>query len=128
CSTNVMRYRNIFAMGVMSVVAGLPGCDNSPSGSCVAMPNPGIAIEIRDAVTRAPAAQGATGYITSGAFTGQLHGGLELEMFGADDRPGSYSVVIEKPGYQRWDTSGVVVKALRCGVDTARFVALLQPA
>jgi hypothetical protein len=44
----------------------------------------------------------------------------------AGERPGTYSVRIERAGYEAWDTSGVSVRAGECGVIPVQLVAHLS--
>ena len=45
----------------------------------------------------------------------------------ASERPGTYDVTVEAPGYGPWQRAGVRVRAGECHVRTAELTALLQP-
>jgi hypothetical protein len=46
---------------------------------------------------------------------------------GAYERPGTYSVRVERNGYRPWDTTRVRVHADRCGASPVQLVARLSP-
>lgn len=114
----------------------LGGCDELPifdRGVCTAHVQRGLEIRVEDAVTGAPVADGAVGSARDGDFLDLLdvvgwdstH--VATTLGGAEERPGVYRVVIDRPGYARWDTTGVRVADAECHVRPARFTARLQP-
>jgi hypothetical protein len=49
-----------------------------------------------------------------------------LPLLGAGERGGTYRVVVQKPGYEDWVKTGVVVAEGRCHVVTTTLTARLQ--
>jgi len=112
------------------LAAALCSCDENDVGVCPAVINPGVEVEVRDALTGLPAASGAAGIVFDDSFSDSLRisgyaGDDALRMAAAWGRSGSYSVVIQKPGYRVWTDSHVVAARGRCGVITARIKARL---
>jgi hypothetical protein len=112
----------------------LAGCDLPALGGCDHWERPAIQVEVRDATTGRPAANGAFGWVQDGRFMDSLRVVINhyepdeaLQMRGAPDRPGTYHVVIQKPGYVTWERRNVRARASGCSVDTERLTASLQP-
>lgn len=107
----------------------LSGCDLVDPGVCTTDVQPAIIVQVRDAATQAPAASGATGVVRDGSFTAELRladlGENALELRGADERAGTYTVTIHKPGYQQWEQEGVRVRDASCHVETVTLQASL---
>jgi hypothetical protein len=51
--------------------------------------------------------------------------GNTLELFGALERPGTYTVTVDKPGYQQWKQERVRVRDGSCHVQTVTLQANL---
>lgn len=80
---------------------------------------PPIVVEVRDADTGAPAAQGAGGTIRKGDYVAQLKSPTpteQLVLISAGDA-GTYDVLVQKPTYVDWRKNGVVVEGGQCGVQ-----------
>lgn len=109
--------------------ATLSGCDILDPGVCTTDVQPAIIVEVRDAATQAPAAAGATGTVRDGSFNDELRpfdvGEGALRLHGAYERPGRYTVTIDKAGYQQWQQEHVRVRDARCHVQTATLQAHL---
>jgi hypothetical protein len=99
----------------------------NPFLSCTSQVQAGIAVEVKDAATGVPAADGARGIVRDGAFVDSLFG-TSTHMSGAYERPGVYEVIIAKEGYREWRTAGVEVTSGRCHVNTAQLLAMLERA
>jgi hypothetical protein len=110
---------------------GSSSCDILGPTVCTTEAVPAIIVEVRDAGTQAPAANGATGYARDGDVEVVLENWDPQEdaltLVGAYERAGTYSVTVEKPGYQSWKQGAVVVTRGECHVRTARLTANLQP-
>lgn len=91
-----------------------------------------ISIEVRDALTRAPAAQGATGRIQDGEYIVPLQPIISAEpllLLASRGGPGRYDVMVRKSGYQDWVRRRVYVAQGPCGVkQTVKLRAYLQRA
>ncbi|HEX6373976.1 MAG TPA: hypothetical protein VF006_33920 [Longimicrobium sp.] len=118
----------LLACGVL-LPAALSGCDLTDPRVCTTEARPAIVVQVRDAATHAPAASGATGVVRDGSITAQLQladpGENALELRGADERPGMYTVTIDKPGYQQWRQERVRARDGGCHVQTVTLQASL---
>ena len=125
--------RALFALGSLSLGGcGLP----FDATGCTADVRPAVIVEIRDARTAAALAYDARGVIRDGAYVDSL---TPYESSTADqrdlfsrqagyERPGTYTVEVQRVGYRAWTTSGVRVTKGVCHVDTQRVRADLLPA
>lgn len=116
----------LLACGVL-LPATLSGCDILDPGACTTDVHPGIVVQVRDAATQEPAVSGATGVISDGSYTEELQSLSVnlLELVGALERAGTYTVTIDKPGYQQWKQERVRVRDGRCHVQTVTLQANL---
>ena len=97
---------------------------------CPAHLPPPILVEVRDATTGQPAAQGASGWITSGSYTSPLMPAAADEplVLASEGGAGTYDVAVQKAGYSTWTRNGVLVRGGRCGVQRSVVLgAALQP-
>lgn len=88
----------------------------------------GISVQVQDSVSGAAAATGARLVLREGAYVeiaDQPLGGVSLS--GAGERPGVYSVTVEKAGYHDWTRTNVRVTADECHVQGVSLTARLQP-
>jgi hypothetical protein len=96
---------------------------------------PGVVVMVTDAETGAAVAFEATGRVQDGTYVDELspyeRSGGDLSTLysfrGADERPGTYEVFVEREGYAPWSTTGVRVTAGVCHVRTVRVQAELTP-
>jgi hypothetical protein len=90
-----------------------------------------IVVEVRDAATGEPAAAGATGTIRGGGTETPpvLPSSNERLRLYSTGGPGTYDVVVQKPGYLDWRRGGVHVEGGNCGVEREVVVRadLLRP-
>src|SRR5688572_11785811 len=129
-----MPPEKVYSALVFTLVS-LTGCTNPFGGSylCPAVITPAIVVEIRDARTGAPVANGARGAVHDGPYTDSLtpYEGIGLDPTtlvsrrAADERPGTYAVEVNHPGYRTWSVAGVRAVAGTCGVRTRRISASL---
>jgi predicted lipoprotein with Yx(FWY)xxD motif len=109
----------------------LVACDDTVF--CSDSVEPAIDVEIRDSESGLPAAELATGYVRDGDYVDSLRTargngqGVPLSLQAADERPGVYTVVVIKDGYQTWRKDGVRVGRDECHVRTASLIADLVP-
>lgn len=104
---------------------------------CTTSVEPGLEIQVRDARTGAPAAAGVVAIARDGAYTDTLRvagwngppgDSTATTVAGASERPGTYDIRIQKPGYRAWERTGVRVRDDECHVVTVRLDVLLEPA
>jgi hypothetical protein len=116
----------------MPLVAGaalLAGCSDifSPR-ACTMEARPGITVVVLDSATNAPVGEGARIIATDGAFADTV---VTVADYGGPygfvhERAGSYTVRVEKEGYQSWSTSDVRVIRGDCHVHTTSVAARLS--
>jgi len=97
-------------------------------GACDTGISPGILAEIRDAQSGAPLADSAHGHATDGAFSDSLRPYSGLALHAADERSGTYSLFVTRPGYATWSASGIRVSRGRCHVSTANITVRMDRA
>jgi hypothetical protein len=128
-----MTRRPILVAGV--AIATLRCSGDGPT-VCTASVEPAIVVEIRDARTGAPIAEGARGVVRDGAYVDSLApyaftGASPSTMYSrraADERPGRYAVeIIHYPAYQTWTATDVRVERGECHVSTVTLQARLEP-
>jgi hypothetical protein len=130
----------VLALLPFAVLAPL-GAGCSSGYGCAAVEEYAVEVEVRDAATGEPAADGATGTLRDGGYTetmrvgGWLYApdvpagtGVGTTLVGAMERPGTYTVRIEKPGYEPWERRGVRVTSDVCGVNVVQLRADLRRA
>lgn len=100
---------------------------------CTASIEPGIVVRVIDAATRHPIGDRAVGTVKDGTYVDSLvpYGssgmtGQLVSLRAADERPGTYTVYVERPGYQAWSLSGVEVERGECHVRTVQVDAPLE--
>jgi hypothetical protein len=120
-------------IGAIAVLGALSGC-LAVQGTidCTCEYVYGINVLIRDAHTDEPLASGATVTIRDFKYVEELKimpspvDSKPLCAYGAGERPGTYSITIEKPGYKKWERSGVAVTADECHVKRVTVNAYLE--
>jgi hypothetical protein len=80
--------------------------------------------------SRVVKADGATGYVKDGSYVDSLQAygerdGVLSSMDAAFERPGTYTVVVMKDGYQTWERQAVKVGHDVCHVQTVTLTANL---
>lgn len=119
---------------LLTCLLALTGCGSSDGVLCGDHVERGIVVAVYDAQTHAPIAKDAVGTIEDGSYMetltpagGDSQGNL-ISIGGAFERPGTYTVRIEKSGYQTWEKKNVRVTKGVCNVNTVTLEADLQPA
>jgi hypothetical protein len=122
---------------IIVTVVSLAGCSNPGARYyCPAVVTPAVVVEIRDAATGAPLANGAKGAVHDGAYVDSLtpYEGIGpdpntlISLRAADERPGNYAIEITHAGYRTWTVAGVRAVDGACGVITRRISASLARA
>jgi hypothetical protein len=92
----------------------------------------GLIVHVRDSISGAPAASGASLEARSilGVDTASFPAGRpEFDaspLQAAGERPGIYDVTVRKAGYRDWTQTGVRVTADECHVRPTRLTAQMQ--
>ncbi|MBI5472522.1 MAG: hypothetical protein HY961_09275 [Ignavibacteriae bacterium] len=97
--------------------------------ACTLEARAGMQVDIRDASTNLPAASAAIVLAHDGAYTDTLRGfplADSLTVYGVFERPGIYTLIISKQGYQTWMQDNIVVNKDECHVITAKVTAMLE--
>jgi len=120
--------RSLLWITALSCLAALGSCRY-----CSTSIEPAIEVQVRDVESGLPAAERATGYVQDGSYVDSLQTygsngqGVPLSFRAADERPGIYTVVVIKEGYQTWKREGVRVDRDECHVQTRSLTAALVP-
>lgn len=120
----------LFGVAAATVIA----C-GSPTDVCVAIPVSAVAVHVRDARTGAFSASNTTLIASSVGYADTVSYGpiptADSLPLRAGNRPGTYSLLVRKPGYRDWGRSGVTVReaAPPCGGRpvTVELDAVLEP-
>lgn len=124
------------ALPLAAILVFTAGCrDTVDTISCPAVVAPAVDVEVRDARTGAPLAQGVEGSVRDGTFVDALkpYRGVSADpatlvsLQAAAGRPGTYTILVERTGYLPWTVTGVKVTKRECGVETVLVHANLVP-
>jgi hypothetical protein len=122
-------------MASSALLLSTVACGDSSGPVCLPVERLAVEVEVRNAQTGALRADSARGVAQDGTFTDSLlivrYEGADIvpaALGGAYGRPGMYTLRVERPGYQLWDTAGVRVIADECGPITVHLLARLSPA
>jgi hypothetical protein len=118
------------AAGVSAAVL-LSACGVFDTG-CNTYGVPGLSVTLRDSSTSAPTAAGATVTVVDGSFreVHQVPTDVRYDdavVTAVVERPGRYTVMANKQGYQPWVRSEVTVAKHGCHVITTALAILLVP-
>ncbi len=121
-----MSASRVGALFILPVLAacGTVADPTEPEVGCTDEGGASVIAEIRDPAGR-PAAIGATMILREGTYAdtvGPADVFDELRKAAGNRRPGRYSVVVRKPGYDRIVLQGVVAQGGPCGVVTPTVV------
>ena len=128
----------VVALGLSFVACGAeqgdPAVDQTGVVLCTLETFSGLSVEIRDAVSGAPGACGASGTLEEGAYVEALTDAGQCRripdspyLWGAFGRAGTYRVTVTKPGYQTWVQEPVIVAFDGCHVIPVVLQANLEP-
>ena len=115
------------------MLIGAVACAGSTSPVCTEDVRPALAVYVKDAVTGAGVASGASLVAREGSYKDSVaapEGRPDLDnspLYAAAERAGTYQLTVTKTGYGAWTQSNVRVTANECHVNTATLTALLQP-
>jgi hypothetical protein len=110
----------------------LAACGTDPA-ACTLSIEPAITVRALDAGTGQNVTDGAEGTVSDRTYADSLRP-AELDMAqrvqllrAADERPGTYDVFVERPGYQAVSLSAVEVTAGECHVHTVAVDITMVP-
>jgi hypothetical protein len=119
-------------VGWYSILIGAAACSSPTSTVCTLEFRPGVAVYVKDSVTGAGVASGASLVVREGSYKDSVaapNSRPDLDnyaLLAAGERSGTYQVTVLKPGYAAWLQSNVRVTSNRCHVNTVNLTALLQ--
>ncbi|MEM7413933.1 MAG: carboxypeptidase-like regulatory domain-containing protein [Gemmatimonadota bacterium] len=88
----------------------------------------GLNVDVVDAATSAPLAEGATLTVIEGTYVETVTASWDgRSMAAAGERPGTYSVRVERVGYRSWERSDVQISSDECHVIPRSLEARLVP-
>jgi hypothetical protein len=121
-------------VGWYSILIGAVACAGSTSPVCTQEFRPGVVVYVKDSLTKAGVASGASLVVREGSYkdsVAAMNSSPDQDNFplsAAGERSGTYQVTVLKPGYATWLQSNVRVTSNVCHVNTVTLTALLQPA
>ena len=124
------RYARPLAVGIALPFLG--GCDIL-GVDCDTGILPAVTVAVVDARTGLPAAEGASGYVQEGAFRDSLRvvrwdaANRPTHLGAADERAGTYTIVVERPGYAPWSVTQVRARDRDCHALAPEQRAELTP-
>ena len=101
----------------------LASCDFLGPRICDTAAYPAIRLDVRDSVSDVAISDGFRAIARDGAFADTA---VFQPTLLAEERPGSYTVTVERDGYQTWSRTGVRVRDGECHVRTVDLVARLK--
>ena len=119
-------------VGCYSILIGTLACSASLSPVCTQEARPAVAVYVKDSVTNAGTASGASLVASDGSYKDSVAapaGSPDLDnlpLNAAFERAGTYQVTVTKNGYATWVKSTVRVTKDLCHVNTVTLTALLQ--
>ena len=103
----------VFRIGLGAGVLLLGGCEVFGPVDCDTGIYPAVTVAVVDAATGLPIAEGASGYAQDGNYRASLRvvrgdsQNRATHLGAADARPGTYTVVVQRPGYAPWSVSNL---------------------
>jgi hypothetical protein len=112
--------------GLIAIAVAANGCSDIV---CTTQPRPAIKAEIRDSVTNAPAALGASLIVTNQSVYDSTAFPYESPtvLSAGNATAGTYTVRVRKAGYRLWEQTGIVVNGDRCGAEAVELQIRLRP-
>lgn len=127
-----------------SLLLATTGCELiTGSTMCTTGLEPAVLVEVLDSTTLEPVRGGVRVIARDGALADTADTTDPVEFWlprGADrdtvvfspigvayERPGTYDVAVEAPGFETWERTGVRVASGACGPETVELTARLRP-
>jgi len=119
--------KKLLALSLL-VLASACRSDSIVPIDCPEIARPGISLIALDRATAEPVRVKGTLVVREGSFaeTATNAPPVELTFYAAYERPGTYTVTLEIPGYETWRLDGVVVNANKCSVNTVPLAAQIS--
>jgi hypothetical protein len=123
--------RALAPAGILLAI-GLAACGTEP-GACTLNVVPGITVRALEAATGRNVTDSAQGTVADVTYVDSLRpteldaAQRILRLGAAYERPGTYGVFVERPGYQAVSLSEVKVRAGECHVHTAALDLTMVP-
>lgn len=108
------------------------GCDFG-NPVCTGEAEPAVLVEVRHAQTGLPEADGVRGVLVEDGYTDSLiiweetEEDVPLALAGGFERAGTYTVEINKSGFETWRRDGIRVEDGECGPKIRRLTARIEP-
>ena len=119
------RWRSWCGAGVVLAALSLAGCDHATV--CTTEYVYGLTILVTDSATQAPLGGPETVVVVrDGAYVDSVRSANHT-FLAAGERPGAYSVLVHRAGYQDWTQSAIQVRDLGCHVSSVVLNARMQP-
>ena len=121
-------FRSIRSSSIGVIAAMVAGCRLFTGTDCSLDARAGITVDVRDSVSNAPITGESRIIARDGTFADTAE---FTEIFPGPhalvrERPGSYTVTVEREGYQLWSRTGVRVTRGECHVRTVELTARLR--
>ena len=121
------RARVLGLVGAFAAAMFAAACfDPSGPGACTLEAVAGITVDLRGEGGLALAAEDASGRAVDGARVQDLQPFFD-QLVGAWEAAGTYTVTVEKPGFETWVRQDVRVEEGGCHVVPVRLEAVLSP-
>lgn len=123
--------RKLF-VGWYSILIASVACSESTLPVCTDEFRPGLVVYVKDSVTKAGVASGASLVVREGSYKDSVaapNSSPDVDnypLLAAGERSGTYQVTVLKTGYTAWVKNNVLVTSNRCHVNTVNLTALLQ--
>jgi hypothetical protein len=122
-----MRAGGALAAAAVVVVLGSACYDPFSPGACTTEAVAGISVVLRGEGGQSLTADDADGRaVEEGGEVAELESFFD-QLIGAWERAGTYTVTVDKPGFESWVRDDVEVEAGECHVVPVRLEAVLSP-
>jgi hypothetical protein len=123
---------SLLAAAFVLVIGCKAETNNDQAVVCTDSIDPGIEMEVVDAVTNVSLAQDAVAMLTSQDYSEQMvicyvdATGKATTLCGAYERPGTYNIQVTVNGYEPWSQASIVVASSVCHVTKTRLTARIN--